>query len=62
MKYELKTHVYKDGEIEQLLHEGNTQLARWVIETREAGIKQALIALGWKPPEVEDDGTQTSKL
>lgn len=29
------------------------ELSRWVINTREEGIRKALIELGWTPPEDE---------
>lgn len=54
MKFEIKTTPYESGIIEQeLLPEDNNigfGYTKWVVDTREQGIKEALIALGWKPP------------
>lgn len=41
----------KSGTIMQRwLEDRKNEIARWVIETREAGVEQALIDLGWTPP------------
>ena len=57
MKYNLFTDVLGDGRIFQTLKAVGdnleapaTVLGRWVIKTRDAEIKKALIELGWTPP------------
>jgi len=58
VKYKLETSVSGDGVISQSLLSSDIQdhineVTRWVCDTREATIKQALINLGWTPPEKE---------
>ena len=60
MKYNLFTDTLGDGRIFQTLEAVGdnpeapaTVLGRWVIKTREEGIKKALIELGWTPPKGE---------
>jgi hypothetical protein len=51
MEYELKTDVSANGIITQrLICDQVQELSRWVCDTREDAIKQALISLGWTPP------------
>jgi len=57
MKYNLFTDVLGDGRIFQSLvtdEKPGTVLGRWVVKTREEGIKEALIELGWTPPKEEE--------
>jgi len=61
MKYNLFTDVLGDGRIfqtlkavdDELYESPATVLGRWVINTRYAEIKKALISLGWTPPKEE---------
>lgn len=56
-EYRIETKTFKHGNIVQsLYHEnkgGKTKLNQWVMDTQEEGIRQALIKLGWKEPEVD---------
>lgn len=48
-KCRVETAVYSDGRIKQTVEWfGHAQ--RFVVDTREEGIKKALIELGWTPP------------
>jgi hypothetical protein len=57
MKYKIDTDVFEGGIISQELSSvdniGNvqTKISRWIVDTREEDIKQALIKLGWTPPD-----------
>ena len=57
MLIKLKTTPYPSGLIEQeLLPEDNHigfGYTKWVVNTREKAIKEALIALGWRPPNTQ---------
>lgn len=66
MKYNLTTSISKKGEIVQQLKLSDEamrrpypsfpeieDLFRWVCDTREKGIRKALIKLGWTPPKEE---------
>lgn len=61
MEYKLFTDVSADGLITQrLIYDKVKELSRWVCNTQEDSIIQALISLGWTPPKescakVEDD-------
>jgi hypothetical protein len=48
--YSLHTRIHANGDIELALKQATEQVSRWLINTREAATKQALIALGWTPP------------
>lgn len=55
MKYYIETNIDKSVIEQNLLisDECNKQikyLARWVVDTREIQIREALIKLGWTPP------------
>lgn len=50
LEYKLNMQVKIDGTITQELHNAQAVLARWVMDTREEQVRQALIALGWTPP------------
>jgi len=51
MGYQILTDVSIDGIITQkLIFNKVEELARWVCDTREDAIIQALISLGWRPP------------
>jgi hypothetical protein len=63
--FELKTEVDTDGKItqclftksflgESLLNPEMMRFTTWIIDTREKGIREALIKLGWTPPS--EDG------
>jgi hypothetical protein len=60
-KITLKTDVdFDSGVISQELVEEGTGLdivrekVRWVVNTREKAIRDALVSLGWTPPESVD--------
>ena len=57
MKFELKTTPLPNGVIEQeLLSKCNNPIhnfTKWVVDTREQSIKEALISLGWVPPNTQ---------
>lgn len=42
---------YADRTIMMNLRNATETISRWVIDTREAAVKDALIKLGWRPPE-----------
>lgn len=53
-KIEVKTDIYQDQIIQEInlkLHELSTQIARQVTDIHEQHVKEALIKLGWTPPE-----------
>jgi hypothetical protein len=55
MRYVLKTETDKDvGLIRQeLISEFNgltTMFSKWIIKTRDEGVRKALVDLGWTPP------------
>ena len=50
-RFEITTNISSKGLIVQkLMDEKTNELSRWVCDTRESGIKAALIKLGWIPP------------
>jgi len=56
MKYKIITDVLKDGLILQRLnfnasYNQNEDIGRWVIDTRESSLIEALVLLGWTPPD-----------
>lgn len=52
-KFELKlTAVVADEKIHLTLQKTQNEISRWVIDTREQAIREALIRLGWTPPPV----------
>ena len=55
MEYTLNTKITEDQKIIQTLVRDQVEtLARWVCDTRERTVRDALISLGWTPPaEVE---------
>ena len=73
LKYVLTTRYNKwEGKILQdlALESGNLeyQVATWVFDTRDKASREALIALGWTPPETAhipsinpDKGTYTNR-
>ena len=66
MKYTVKTTPFTDGKILQIVDlesENMIQtIMRDVLDTKEKQIKQALIKLGWTPPNGEiTDCTQSEK-
>jgi hypothetical protein len=66
MNYILKTDWNLAGEINQELQQeidGHiTRLSAWCVRTREDGVKRALIALGWTPPQsCGDCGSEPSR-
>lgn len=54
MKYTIKTSSFENGIIEQELYRKTPtceeRVMRWVMDTRETGIRDALVKLGWTPP------------
>lgn len=40
-----------DGTIDMELRKATTRLGKWVIDTRDAAIREKLIQMGWTPPE-----------
>lgn len=55
MKYKINTDVFGGGRIIQELSSVDdnnqvTRLSRWIVNTREAAVHQALLKLGWTPP------------
>lgn len=58
MKHDLETTILDNGDIEQRLMcldglHGPEVVARWVIGTRESSVRDALVKLGWTPPQGE---------
>jgi hypothetical protein len=61
MDFKLTTKILEYGKIEQSLIKNQTEtLARWVADTRDKAIRDALISLGWTPPE--KSGKTTSQM
>lgn len=63
MNYTVKTKWDRDGNINQeLLQESDggitERLSAWCIRTRDVGVRQSLIALGWTPPPDAEVGKQ----
>mgnify|MGYP001585279664 CR=1 FL=1 len=54
IKYTIDTTI-NNTQIIQVLRDNSGELARWVIDTREEQTREALIKLGWKPPEYIKD-------
>lgn len=50
LRYRVDTQVTKDDLIVQELFNGQQMLSRWIMNTRDAQIREALITLGWTPP------------
>lgn len=50
-KMEIETRFYEDGMIEQRTVDLRGQITMQFLNTREAHIRKALIALGWTPPD-----------
>lgn len=58
-RFTLNQSVSPDGVITQallsesqgLIQKHTEELSRWVLDTREKLFRDALISLGWKPPE-----------
>ena len=55
MKYKISTEIFKNGIIEQKLQteeDGHFEtLKRWIMDTKETCIREALVRLGWTPPK-----------
>lgn len=47
---ELKTTILDDGVVEQEQLGIGGNITRWIIDTRDQAIREALIKLGWTPP------------
>jgi len=55
LDYRINTSIFGDGVIEQSLtrvdlDKKSTKVCTWICDTRDAGIRQALLELGWTPP------------
>ena len=55
MKYTFEINIdFRNKVIDQrLINEKKDVLIRWICDTREETVKDALIKLGWKPPDNE---------
>jgi len=54
MKYRIDTRVFPDGIIQQdLIQDHTSMVTRWIMDTREEGIRKSLIRLGWTPPDCD---------
>lgn len=51
LKYTFNTKLVDDRIITQELSFNHKRVMRWAMDTRERGIRQALVALGWTPPD-----------
>ena len=52
MKVTLDTEITEDQKIIQTLFKDQVEtLSKWVYDTREQSIRDALIKLGWTPPQ-----------
>lgn len=54
MSYNLRTFIDKgSGNIEQILEHPSWEdnLSRWLMRSRDEGVRKALIDLGWTPPD-----------
>ena len=53
--YEITTELFEEGKIEQTIEMVSCgmreTILRTVVDTQEAGIRKALIDLGWTPPK-----------
>lgn len=69
VSYNLDARTMKNGVIQMELAKAGQTLSRWLINTREQAIRDALISLGWTPPNSNDlppqkpdeDQTKTKK-
>ena len=56
LKYIVETSIQDSTIIQTLIQDDTKLLMRWVGDTREQDIKDALIKLGWTPPnDMKDD-------
>lgn len=59
--FRLTTLPHIDGKITQELQEYNGDvtrtLTRWVMDSREKGVHDALVQLGWTPPNAESEAS-----
>ena len=44
---DIKDHII----LQSLIDDQKNVISRWVLDTREQGIREALIKLGWTPPK-----------
>ena len=63
VSFKIKTDIFGNGLITQELYRIEndviTETTRWVVNTREKEIRDALIKLGWIPPK--EERTQNDK-
>ena len=53
VEYNIKTDVFGGRIIQEISCVDNnktTRLSRWIVDTRDKDVHQALLKLGWKPP------------
>lgn len=50
-KVSVKTGTTEDGKIEQIVHVGSERLAHEIFNTKEKQFREAMIKLGWLPPD-----------
>lgn len=52
LQYRVTTKIVDDNKVlVQELEDAGRVLARWILDTREQAVKDALIRMGWSPPE-----------
>jgi hypothetical protein len=61
INYKVDTNILENGDIEQitsmqaLINDKAEIITRQLVHMRDAGVRDALIQLGWAPPEVASD-------
>ena len=58
LNFEVSTKFFPDGRIEQELVDIRGRIMRQVIDTQDQQIKEALIKLGWTPPDKQEADQQ----
>ena len=49
--FEIETSIEEDGEIHQTITDLTGKVVLHVLDTQEAGVRSALIEMGWTPPQ-----------
>ena len=59
IKFDIRTFIDDDKRILQDVHsnldDAYANIFRQIMDTKEEKVREALIKLGWKPPEIQED-------
>lgn len=55
--YKVANESCIDMEYKAIINEKVTFMQKWIVDTRETAIREALIKLGWTPPKEDSNGT-----